>query len=102
MSKSALTRDITGVNNPFYGKTHSDDTKEKIGKRDYTNQTGANHVNSKMQKIFVDGIIFDSRKSAAEYIGMSSNALYDYLRGLYKNEPKQFILKNIKTVYCLD
>jgi hypothetical protein len=35
--------DCSGENNSFFGKSHSEETKKKIGNRDYSSQSGENH-----------------------------------------------------------
>ncbi|MBP3914668.1 NUMOD3 domain-containing DNA-binding protein [Clostridium sp.] len=44
----------TGANNPFYGKNHTPETKERLRKANL----GKKPIN--MKKVLIDGMIFES------------------------------------------
>ena len=54
--------DKTGKNNPFFGKEHSQQTKEKLSKA----SMGRKPINS--LKIIIDGIIYDSATEASKVL----------------------------------
>lgn len=76
--------DVNGTNNPFYGKTHSDESKKKIGDREYVRgekhhlygkstkgsfKGGKEHPRS--QPITIDGVDYDSLTQASKILGMT-------------------------------
>ena len=68
-----------GQNNPFYGKKHSDKTKQKISNRN----KGKKPINTR--KIEIDGVMYESQADAAKALGVS-NALITYrLKKKYPN-----------------
>lgn len=54
-------RDRSGVNNPFYGKTHSDETRQKL--REHANSRTVKPSNSK--KVLADGVLYWTASEAA-------------------------------------
>lgn len=54
-------RDKSGANNPFYGKTHSEDTKQKL--REYANSRTTKPNNSR--KVMADGVLYSTAYEAA-------------------------------------
>lgn len=67
-----------GSSNPFYGKRHSDETKEKIRKK----KVGKKPVNSK--KIIINGISYLSQSDAAKSLGVSPSLIsYRLRKGIY-------------------
>ena len=77
--------DVSGENNPMYGKTHSKEAKEKIAK-----------TNGK--QVYCDGMIFDSGRKCAEFYGVCYATLNKVLVGKI-NMPKAW---PIKTLYYLN
>jgi len=70
LSESCKKR--VGEKNPFYGKTHSAETKQKLSEL-------------RGVKVECDGIVFNSIKDCAEYANINPTSLRKYLRGLQKN-----------------
>ena len=55
-------RNRSGANNPFYGKTHSEETKQKL--REHASKRTTKPSNSK--KISADGVIYETATAAAK------------------------------------
>jgi group I intron endonuclease len=60
-------RDRTGENNPFYGKTHSEETKKRL--REHASKRTKKPSNSK--KVIVDGTEYITAQAAASAYGIS-------------------------------
>jgi group I intron endonuclease len=56
-----------GINNPFYGKTHSDEIKAKL--RDIANARTTKPSNSK--KVIADGVLYQTGQEAAKTFGIT-------------------------------
>lgn len=76
---------VSGENNPMYGRTHSKEAREKIAK-----------LNGK--QVYCDGMIFDSGRKCAEFYGIRYTTLNKVLVGRI-DIPKSW---PIKTLYYLD
>ncbi len=92
--------DVSGYKNPFYNKKHSNKTKQKIAKRDYSNQSNENHWTHKLDKIpkscFKSGNIHHKSKHIYinnEYFGSGTLAIKKY-----KNFITKRILKRIHKI----
>jgi hypothetical protein len=76
-----------GENNPFFGKKHNDESKEKI-KRSRINIDGENIWNYRGKKILLkDGEVigtFNNSKEIAEFIGCSDSNVRHVLQGHQK------------------
>lgn len=72
-----------GSDNPFYGKTHTAETKEKISNRDYSLISGGNNVKSK--RVRVNGQVFDSINTAVRILVIPQSTIADVLKGRCKN-----------------
>lgn len=59
-------RDRSGKNNPFYGKTHSSETKRKLSE----SRMGKKPLN--IRKVKIDNIIYDSLSDASKKLGIGS------------------------------
>lgn len=70
--------DVSGTNNPFYGKKHSEGSKIKISARDYSMVSGSNNIHSK--RVIINGIGFDTVRSAGKFLNINENTLRDYLK----------------------
>lgn len=57
-----------GSNNTFFGKRHSEESKQKIGSRDYSNQTGSKSYQSK--KVRINGCDYDTITEASLTLGI--------------------------------
>ena len=60
-------RDRTGVNNPFYGKTHSVTTRQKLS--EHANKRTTKPSNSK--KVMADGVLYSTAYEAARAFGIT-------------------------------
>lgn len=75
---------VNGVNNPFYGKTHSIESKKKIGDREYLSgkehhlygkptktsfKEGKDHPRS--QQVTIDGVEYGSLTQASKVLGIT-------------------------------
>jgi len=59
-------RDRTGMNNPFYGKTHSDETKNRLSE----SRKGKKPTN--IRKVKIDGTIYESLSDASKKLDIGS------------------------------
>lgn len=95
---------ICGKNNPFYGKTHSEDTKKKIGNRPYA--TGKNHYlygkptatsfkpgfeHPRSHPVNINGTKYGSLSLAAKALGMTRPKLQRWLASGKFIPPAQFL-----------
>jgi len=68
-----------GNQNPFFGKQHSEETKEKLRR----NKLGIKPINSK--SIIINNIEYKSQSDAAKALGISSSLMtYRIKKGFYK------------------
>lgn len=82
VKQCAACRDRTGVNNPFYGKSHSPEALEKIRKARIGN------VPPNAMRISIDGIEYPSHAEAARQLGVSAGTITHRLNSpnpKYKN-----------------
>jgi group I intron endonuclease len=63
---------IVGENNPFYGKTHTAETRKKIANRSYEKSS---------KRVEVNGVVYNSVKQATKELGLAVNAITDILNG---------------------
>lgn len=68
-----------GTNNPFYSKTHTDETKKKISER----KLGSSNINCR-KAVVIDNQIYESCASAAKQLGISPATV------LYRIKSKNF------------
>lgn len=76
---------MSGVNNPFYNKTHTEEFKQKqsmIMKERLKN----NNINCKLVLDQSTGIFYNSAKEAAKNLNISYGTLKHYLNGTVKNK----------------
>ena len=62
-------RDRSGENNPFYGKTHSDETRKKLSEI----RMGKKPTN--MRKIIINDTIYESLSDASKQLGVGSSLI---------------------------
>lgn len=67
---SELASKRTGDKNPFYGKTHSEETKKKMSE-----YRKANPLKANSRKVNVEGTVYSSCTEAAEAIGVSRSLI---------------------------
>lgn len=79
-----------GSANGFFGHTHTKESKERIGNRDYSNQKGGNHYNAKPVRI--NGEAYQSIKDASIKLKISQSAISSYLKGR-RNPPKGWVVE---------
>lgn len=63
-------RDKSGENNPFYGKTHTEESKQKIRDK----KVGIKPVNTK--DVFVDGVVYRGLNDAYESTGVKPTTIW--------------------------
>lgn len=68
----------TGANNPFYGRNHTPETKERLHKANL----GKKPIN--MKKVLIDGIAFESLTEASRHLNLSPSTI------LYRIRSKNF------------
>lgn len=66
--------DKNGVNNPFYGKQHTDDIKKKISE----SKKGYKPVNS--MQIEIDGVVYESQARAAKALNVSNATIHNRIK----------------------
>lgn len=71
--------DFNGEKNPFFGKTHTEETKAKIGNRDYKIQSGSKHHSKR--KMLINDIIYENVTDARNKLKMNQYIIYSILRG---------------------
>ena len=76
---------VSGKNNPMYGKTHSKEAKEKIAK-----------INSK--QVYCDGMIFDTVKQCAEFYNVKRATMSSWLQPNGNNMPDFFKEKELSVL----
>lgn len=82
MKISASAKKRTGEHNPFYGKTHSDETKEKIRLAN----TGKRNVNCH-KPVVINKLVYESVTYAAEVLGVTAGTILHRIKSdnpLYK------------------
>ena len=101
-----------GENNPFYGHKHSEETKRKIAESRAGRYSGENsplygtHLSqetkcklskalklNQAKKVVCDGKVFDSVRSCAEFLGISSSYLSNILAG--RKHPRNMASHNL-------
>lgn len=83
--------DKTGANNSFYGKHHTEETKNKLRNRNIV----YNPPNKK--KISIDGVIYESCAAAARALGVSSSLITYRVR---MKHPNYHIVTSIDNPGC--
>ena len=81
-----------GENHYMYGKSLSEETKEKISKAHLGKYLGGDSPTAK--KVYCGGVIFDCIKDCAEYHNVSQHALGNWLNGR-NGAPQNFIDMNL-------
>lgn len=96
ISKKAKERNVSGERNPFYGKTHSEESVQRAKETLGDKLKGKNHPLA--TRIEVNGIAFDFIKEAAEYLGVSYRNLSRNLkRGVMRpSTMKKFGIKSYR------
>lgn len=76
---NSLKGKFNGVNNPFYGKKHSTNTKEKMSKNHF-DVSGKNNPSSKKCIDVETGKIYDTIKDLGEFLNLSKSKTYRLLK----------------------
>ena len=87
-------RDRNGLNNPFYGKTHSEEAKEKMKAAIKENRKDG-WLPGNARKISIDGIVFNSLKECCATIGLSATAMINRLKS--DKYPTWFYIENYQS-----
>lgn len=81
-----------GCLNPYYGKKHSNETKEKMrGKRPYCK--GSNNGKAKKVLNTITGTVYESAVEASEKEDIGYSSLRSYLNGTIKNKTSLIYLE---------
>ena len=93
----------TGEKNPFYGKTHTNESKEKLRKsrEGFNKEKIWNYGGKKI--VIKDGVVvaeFDNSKDVAKFIGCSESNVRHVLGGNQKTA-KGYQIKHFKEYYTL-
>jgi hypothetical protein len=81
----------TGEDNPFFGKTHTQETKESM-KKPHLSARGEGHFRSKVVLHLPTGIFFDCIRDAADAFGLTYSTLKNNLNGTNKVNKTDFII----------
>lgn len=84
-------RDRHGENNPFYGKKHSEEAKEKISKA-RKEQIASGKLPSNARKISCEGLVYNSIAEGARTIGITSGALHYRINSTAKKWKEYFYI----------
>jgi len=90
-TKKKLSQIRMGKGNPFYGKTHSEETKIKISKAKKGRKLSKDIVNRRASKIRKKilhqqtGLIFESIKDAGLHFGLHQSTISNMLNGHIRN-----------------
>src|SRR5690606_31520062 len=71
---SKIASERTGENNPFYGKSHSEETKNKLSQK----MKGKLPPNTK--KVEIDGKVYPSASKAAKELGVATATITNRVR----------------------
>ena len=93
MSKSQRKRRINPENNPFYGKCHSEETKEKLRKA----STGRHHTEESKQKIIKRVSGYNNYKATAVYCVELNRIFFTLLEAQNETGADRHIIK-----WCCD
>ena len=86
----ATCRDRKGKNNPFYGKTHSDETKKIMSE----NMKGRVPVNAR--EIFAEGNIYPSMAAASRAYNITNGAMYNRINSASPKWEEFFYCDDVK------
>lgn len=75
-----MRENYRGEGNPFYGKTHSKETREKMS-RNHANVKGGNNPCAKKVMCVETGVIYPSAREACEAVGRSKSAITNCCSG---------------------
>ena len=81
-----------GINNPMYGKTHSQETRVKLSKNHYKCNGG---LNSRAKKVICDGVIYNCIKDCANAYNVNYISMTNFLNNKQKSI-KNFIGHDLK------
>lgn len=75
-----------GDKNPFYGKKHTQETREKMSKKAKERFKNGNKWSGKIVLNIETGIYYDSARDASECLGVPHSTLKSRLNGTHKNK----------------
>lgn len=76
-SRNSKAHNVSGENNPMYGKTHSEETRKKISMK----LKGKGGRVSRSKKVICDGVVFDCVTDCADEYGIKACTMMSWLRG---------------------
>ena len=88
--REAISKKVSGNNNPFYGKKHTEETKKLISdmRKNEGNFNGGN--NPKAKPVICNGHVYDCAKDCSLEYGINGSTMRSWLRGNRKM-PQKFI-----------
>lgn len=69
LSRVKQSKSVSGVRNHFFGKTHSDEVKNKLSEIKKSNYTGSGNPNS--QAVVYNNVLYETKKEMTEKTGIS-------------------------------
>ncbi len=90
-------RDISGENNPFYGKTHTEETKEKLREIAIARNTDPTYKHPQARGVMADGIKYKSLSACAKALGKVPATILNRIRS--KNYPGYFYIDEMPNDY---
>lgn len=72
--------DRTGENNPFYGKTHSEETKAILSANMKARYSDPNYVNPQARPVVADGVVYPSLTACAKHYGKVPATILNRIR----------------------
>ena len=72
---------FSGMGNPFYGKTHTPETRKKISKHHILTGSSKGANNGRAKRVICDGVIYGCAGDCGDFYGIKSCTIRSWLRG---------------------